>query len=122
MMIMSKKNRSKRNRSNAWAPDNISGFIYKKHALQLARPLQIIINASFSQCKVRQSWKSAHVLPIPKNNRDFRPIFLLQFPIKFLEKVFLRLSMLPITENKFKSSQFSFVPHLHTGTTYAISF
>ena len=111
-----------RTRSKACGPDNVSWFIYKKHALQLARPLQIIMNASFSQCKVPQAWKSADVIPIPKNNRDFRPISLLPFPAKVLEKVFLRLSLLPLTENKFKSSQFAFVPHLHTGTTNAISF
>ena len=78
------------------------------------------MNASFF--KVPQTWKLAHVIPMPKNNRDFRPISLLPFPAKVLEKVFLRLSLLPLTENKFKSSQFAFVPHLHTGTTNAIGF
>ena len=84
-------------------------------------PLYIIFNASLEQNIFPSYWKYANVIPIPRNNKDYRPISLLPFVSKVFEKDVLQFIIMPIADPYFKQNQLAFVPN-HIGTTNALSF
>jgi len=110
-------------KSNAAGPDGIPGGIYRKYADYLSYPLTIIINASLRQSTVPSAWKKAHITPIPKgrSKTDFRPISLLPFGSKVLEKLFLHTCIVPLAGHLFNKNQFAFVPNKFQGTTTALT-
>ena len=77
----------------ASGPDSISSFILKSTASSIASPaLSHIFNLSISSGLFPLTWKSSHIVPIPKSSplstspSDFRPISLLSLVSKLLEK------------------------------------
>jgi hypothetical protein len=66
--------------SESMGPDGISGWVLKENADILAQPIANIINKSYSETHLPLSWKSADVVPIPKEkpvrdiNCHLRPI------------------------------------------------
>lgn len=73
-------------------PDNISPYILKKCAFQLAKPLQNLFNACIKQKIWPRKWKLARVVAIHKKNsktcvNNYRPISLLSVVGKVYEKI-----------------------------------
>ena len=76
----------------ALGPDNISPYILKKCASQLAAPLAHIFNACIDQQAWPKQWKWARVVAIHKKNsrncvNNYRPISLLSITGKIYEKI-----------------------------------
>ncbi|KAI8484927.1 hypothetical protein Bbelb_373340 [Branchiostoma belcheri] len=55
----------------AAGPDSIPGKIIKEFAYELSGPLADILNTSLKQSIVPEEWKSAIVVPIPKNQASY---------------------------------------------------
>ena len=70
------------NSSKADRPDGIPSWVLKENTNLLAAPISNILNSSFKDARVPQSWKYANIIPIPKEkpvrevNRHLRPISL----------------------------------------------
>ena len=72
-------------------PDGIAGVILKKCASNLAYPLSILYNISFSMRQLPSDWKLANVVPVYKkadksNIENYRPISLTSLVMKVIEK------------------------------------
>lgn len=106
-------------KSNSAGIDEIPGFIYRRYAIFLSFPLKLIFNCSLHQKCFPSAWKLSNVVPIPKSSKDFRPISLLSFPSKVLEKIVLNKIIIPIACDKFSPHQYGFIPRSFTGTTAA---
>ena len=50
----------------AHGADNIPNWILRKNADILSRPVSDILNCSYCECRLPQSWKEANVVPLPK--------------------------------------------------------
>ena len=76
----------------ASGPDGISSYILKSTASSIASPFSHIFNLSISSGLFPLTWKSSHIVPIPKSSppstspSDFCPISLLSLVSKLLEK------------------------------------
>ena len=76
------KKLSSLNPSKATGPDGIPAWLLKENSDLLAQPIADIINLSFKDARLPQSWKDAHIVPIPKQkpiknvNKHLRPISL----------------------------------------------
>ena len=76
-------------------PDGISPWVYKAYAEILAYPVSVILNCSYNQGKLLSLWKSANILPIPKEtqitniNKHLRPISLTPILSKVAEEFIL---------------------------------
>jgi len=108
-------------KSKGAGPDDIPGFIYRKFAFLIITPLSFIINKSIQLCKFPLKWKRANVIPLPKDKTSFRPISLLPFPSKVLEKVFLKFFLIPQSTEYFNRNQFAFIPSKYLGTSNALT-
>ncbi|EDO28681.1 predicted protein, partial [Nematostella vectensis] len=70
------------NPSKACGPDGMPGWILKENADLLAEPVTDILNCSFKEARLPQSWKDADIAPVPKQkpvldvNKHLRPISL----------------------------------------------
>ena len=77
-------------------PDNISAYILKLCAEELAKPLTMLYNLSLRKGKVLIQWKIANIAPIfkGKGSRDdplnYRPVSLTSIVCKVLEKIIRR--------------------------------
>ena len=60
------KSLSTLNSSKSMGPDVIPGWVLKENTDILAQPIADIINKSYSETHLPLSWKSADVVPIPK--------------------------------------------------------
>lgn len=109
-------------KSNCPGVDGVPGSIYKRYWAFLIPPLRIIINKSLSLGRFPASWKFSNIIPIKKPNGEYRPISLLPFSSKILEKAFLKFILLPDVLHKFNHKQFAFLPLNHTGTTMATAY
>ena len=47
-------------------PDGVPNWLLREYADILARPVSSVLNSSFSEQRLRQSWKLADVVPLPK--------------------------------------------------------
>ena len=77
--------------NKAPGPDGIAGVILKKCASNLAYPLSILYNISFSMGQLPSDWKLANVVPVYKkgdksNIENYRPISLTSLVMKVMEK------------------------------------
>ena len=72
---------SKLNPTKANGPDGIPGWLLKENADLFADPIKEILNSSYREGHLPQSWKFADIVPIPKQkpvknvNKHLRPIF-----------------------------------------------
>jgi hypothetical protein len=96
-------------------PDGIPTLVYKLFSEFLAVPLTILFNKSIKQGKVPSVWKCANVVPIPKTKDEFRPISLLCFPMKLLEKLILTKWLTPSLQRPFNTAQYAFVLNVKYG-------
>jgi len=73
------------NPSKATGPNGILAWLLKENADLLADPIADIINQSFKEQRLSQSWKKADIVPIPK-----------QKPIKDVNKHLCPISLTPV--------------------------
>ena len=79
--------------SSSYGPDKVPNLILKRCANELSGPLATLFNFSFQESVLPNSWKSAHVRPLFKNNGDpsdcsnYRPISLTSCICKVMEKI-----------------------------------
>ena len=72
------------NPTKASGPDNISPWVLKEVASEIAPSLTLINRASMKSGTVLKDWKSAHIVPIFKKgerfkSENYRPISLTSF-------------------------------------------
>ena len=77
--------------NKAPGPDGIAGITLKNCALNLAYPLSILYNISFSRGQLPSDWKIANIVPVYKKGdksdvENYRPISLTSFVMKVMEK------------------------------------
>ena len=77
--------------NKAPGPDGIAGVILKNCALNLAYPLSILYNISFSMGQLSSDWKVANIVPVHKKGdksdvKNYRPISLTSLVMKVMEK------------------------------------
>ena len=97
------------NPKDAHGPDGIPSWVLKENADLLAFPIKEILNSSYQDCRIPQSWKNANVIPISKKkplkdiNDHLRPISLTpvlskaQYRIFFVLISFISLQILLIS-------------------------
>ena len=78
--------------NKAMGPDNVLGFVPRHNASVLAAPLACLFNSSLREGVVQAMWKSANVIPLPK-----------QKPPRSLEKDIRPISLTPIVSKVFES-------------------
>lgn len=107
-------------KSNSVGPDGIPGFFFRSFSSVLATPLTLLYNKCLSVGVFPDIWKSANIIPIPKNNTDYRPISILPFLSKVLERLIRDYFLLPSLSHSFNPQQFGFVPNGRGGCTNAL--
>ena len=76
----------------ASGPDGVPSWLLKENADLLTPTITDILNSSFAECRLPPSWKSADIVPIPKQkpikdvNKHLRPISLTPVLSKVAEK------------------------------------
>ena len=110
-------------KSNASGPDAISGVIYRKFSSILSVPLAGIFNMCFAACDFPISWRRANIIAKEKKGTDqHRPISLLPFPSKVLEKLTLWKLLIPSLQRPFNPQQFAYIPGGCGGCTSALTY
>ncbi|CAK1589714.1 unnamed protein product [Parnassius mnemosyne] len=108
--------------SNAAGSDNISRNMIVPLLDVITPIITYLLNACVSSSKFPQAWKSAHIIPLPKksnpvNLSDFRPISILPFLSKVLEKLICQqLTLFLNKHNLLNSLQSGFRPGHSTAT------
>lgn len=111
----------KRSKANSRGPDGLPGFFYRLFADILAFPLSLIFNLCLRNAAFPSPWKLANVIPLPKKGSpDHRPISILPFPSKILEKLIKQLVILPSLNHELDSRQFGFISNGFGGCTNAL--
>ncbi len=104
----------------ATGPDGIPGWVLRENADILARPISGIINQSYRETHLPESWKCANIAPIPKEkpvriiNKHLRPISLTPIISKIAERslvdIFVKLAVI----KKIDQNQFGTIPNSST--------
>ena len=114
------KSLSTLNSSKSMGPDGIPGWILKENADILAQPIADIINKSYSKTHLPLLWKSADVVPIPKEkpvrdvNRHLRPISLTPIVSKVAEDFVAEFFIKPAVLKKVDPNQYGTIPNSST--------
>ena len=102
--------------TKAPGPDDVPGWLLKENADILERPITTIVNSSFRETRVPQSWKRANIIPIPKQkpisdvNKHLRPISLTPILSKLAEDYIVDEFVKPAVLKKVDPQQFGTVP------------
>lgn len=112
----------KRCKSNSVGPDGVPGYFYRKFVHVLVYPLTVLFNRCLQAGCFPSSWKLANVLPLSKPNGEHRPISILPFLSKILERLIRDHLLLPSINKAFDSRQFGFLPNSFGGCTNALLF
>lgn len=112
------------NPTKATGPDGIPGWLLKENADLLALPVTDILNCSFKEARLPQSWKDANITPVPKQNpihdvnKHLRPISLTPVLSKVAEDFVVESFLKPVVLAKVDVRQFGTVPG--SSTTQAL--
>lgn len=112
------------NSTKAQGPDNTPAWLLKENADLLVDPVSDILNSSYREGCLPPIWKSADVVPIPKQNppkdinKDLRPISLTPIMSKIAEEFVVEVYMKPAILAKIKENQFGAIPK--SSTTFAL--
>ncbi len=94
-------------------PDNLPHWFWKSFAIELAPIVTEIFNVSLKTSKVPQKWKSANLLPLPKESplnscNQLRPISLTDIIMRLFEKCVYKSEIAPATRNNIGPDQFAY--------------
>ena len=98
--------------NKAGGPDKILNWFLKEYAEILAQPFTSILNASFVEQRLPPSWKSADVVPLPKQrpvetiNKHLRPISLTPAMSKVAEDFVVRSHVGPAVLKQIDPDQY----------------
>ncbi len=112
------------NPKKATGPDGIPAWLIKENADLFLAPITNIINSSFSKGRLPPSWKTADIVPIPKQkqvqdvNKDLRPISLTPVLSKVAEEFVVEEHVRPTVIKKISENQFGCIPK--SSTTQAL--
>ena len=112
------------NSSKTGGPDGIPSWVLKENADLLAAPISNILNSSFKETRVPQSWKYANIISIPKEkpvrdvNKHLRPISLTPIVSKLAEDYVVSIFVKPAVLKKIDPNQYGTV--LKSNTTQAL--
>ena len=84
-------------------------------------PICVIYNRCITEGYFPLEWKKANVIPILKKDRDYRPISILPFFGKGLERIIRDRLVLPSVKAYFNASQFGFIPNNFGGCGNAVT-
>ena len=104
----------------ATGPDGIPGWVLRENADILARPISGIINQSYHETHLPESWKCANIAPIPKEkpvriiNKHLRPISLTPIISKIAESFVVDIFVKPAVIKKIDQNQFGTIPNSST--------
>ena len=113
------------NPNKASGPDKIPAWLLKENADILAPVVTDILNCSFSEARLPQSWKHADITPIPKQtpvrdvNKHLRPISLTSILSKLAEEIVVDRFVKPAVLKQIDPRQFGTVPG--SSTTEALA-
>ena len=112
------------NPQKASGPGGIPAWLLKENADLLSDTVTDIINCSFGENRLPPSWKSADIVPIPKQkpikdvNKHLRPISLTRLLSKLAEEFVVAEHLRPSFLKKIGDNQFGAIPA--SSTTYAL--
>ena len=100
--------------NKAPGPDGIASVILKNYALNLAYPLSILYNTSFSMGQLPSDWKIANIVLVHKNGdksdvENYRPISLTSLVMKVMEK-YIRDDIYSKCCHLINGKQYGFLP------------
>lgn len=108
-------------KSNSVGCDGVPGFFIRSLAVFLSLPLSIIYNRCLDSAVFPRIWKCANITPIPKkDSKDFRPISILPFLSKILERLVRDKVIIPSLKKSLDTRQFGFVRNGFGGCTNAL--
>ncbi len=108
------------NPTKAQGPDGVPAWLLKENADCLAEPITDILNCSFREGRLPPSWKSADIVPVPKEkpvrevNRDLQPTSLTPILSKVAEDFVVEEFAKPIILKEIHETQFGTVPKSST--------
>ena len=112
------------NPRKAPGPDGIPAWLLKENADLLSDTVTDIIKSSFAERRLPPSWKSADIVPIPKQkpikdvNKHLRPISLTPVLSKVAEEFVVTDHLRPSVLKKIGDNQFGAIPE--SSTTHAL--
>ena len=115
---------SKVNPAKANGPDGIPSWVLKENVDLLADPAKEILNLSYRESYLPQSWKEADIVPLPKQkpekdvNKHLRPISLISVVSKVAEDFVVEDFVKPAVLIKIDRYQFGTIPK--SSTTHAL--
>jgi hypothetical protein len=108
------------NARKATGPDGIPAWVLKENADILASSVADIINSSYKEAHLPESWKKADITPIPKQkpvrdvNKHLRPISLTAIVSKVAEEFVVENYVKPAVLKKIDSNQYGAIPNSST--------
>ena len=111
------------NPRKATGPDGIPGWVLKENADIQAQPISNILNQSYREARLPQSWKRGNITPIPKEklmrniNKHLRPISLTPIISKIAESFVVETFVKPAVLKKDRN-QYGTIPN--SSTVYAL--
>ena len=109
------------NSRKASGPDGVPRWLLKENADLLAPTITDILNSSFAECRLPPSWKSADIVPIPKQkpinkdvNKHLRPISLTPVLSKVAEEFVVEEHLKPAILKKIGDNQYGAIPNWST--------
>lgn len=113
-------------RRKSCGPESIPYWIFRDCHLALTPVITYLFNWSLSEKRVPRCFKTASVIPIPKNDKprsvsDYRPISLVSTLSKVLERLVCSKWLIPSIKEKVNSNQFAYVPGSGKGTSVALT-
>lgn len=112
------------NPSKSSGPDDLPSWLLRENADVLTSPITSVLNASYNEQLLPNSWKMANVSPIPKTspvtdvNKDLRPISLTPILSKIAEDFVVDQHLKPAVLKIIDTRQFGTVPK--SSTTHAL--
>ncbi|XP_028416439.1 uncharacterized protein LOC114540505 [Dendronephthya gigantea] len=112
------------NPRKAHGPDGIPTWVLKENADLLELPVKEILDSSYRECRIPQSWKEADIIAIPKKkpitdiNNNLRPISLTPILSKLAEEFVVEQHLKPAVLATIDKRQFGSIPN--SSTTYAL--
>ena len=79
--------------------DGITYDVLNALAMLDRSPLLDLFNMSYEQGMLPSKWKDAVIIPIPKNNGDYRPISLTSCMCKMMERIILNRLLYLLGDN-----------------------